>query len=514
MKRAMLLVTSALLAVGLLVAAPAPTHAKVKLAGWLKPSTTSVERHGQVTFRGFLPPRARRTVFLKSRVSWGWSAVGKSVTNRRGRFSFTYTAPGTPGKVVLRVVAPRRRINGRTYTRVRTPRRVLMIEPGPQAAQGDLTRITDGSDVSERPAVSADGRYVVFDSKAPNLVPGDTNEYRDVFVHDRQTGVTTAVTNGHGSSYAGAISADGRYIVFDSYASSLDPNDTNRARDVYIYDQLTDTAKRITDGNDNSCASTNASRSCGSGISADGRFVVFVSSASDLVPDDTNGYSDVFLYDRDTETTTAVTGGTAGAQVPAISADGRWISFSSSASNLVPLDRNRARDVFLFDREGDTLSRITNGNAGSYSSSSALTADGRYVTYYSSATDLVAGDTNQRDDVFVYDRVDDTTTLLTQGNNHSQVPTFSADGQHLAFESYSSDLAPGDHNDLVDVFVYDWESGATTRLSKGAGPSYGAMMSGDGGVIAFTSEAGNLVPNDTNNLADVFTWVRELPPPS
>lgn len=499
MKRAVVAhLCGALALAALLSLPPAPAGAAVSTVGELTLSAGTVRQGDVVTASGWIPPKASRTVLLQRKVSWGWSAVGRMKTDDKGRFSFDYVAEVKPGRLILRVLAPRRKINGKTYYMVKSPRRALVVEPDPQVP-GDITRITSGSNRSDRVALSADGRFLVFDSLAPDLVTGDTNDYQDVFVHDRETGTTTAVTNGRGTSYAGAISSDGRYIVFDSYASSLVPGDSNQSRDVFVYDRETDETTRITDGDDGSYVS---------GISADGRFVVYYSYASNLAPDDTNGYRDVFVYDRELLTTTKITGGNGAALAPAISADGRWISFYSGASNLVPGDRNRTRDVFLHDRETATTTRITNGNGASYSSALALSGDGRFVAFYSLASDLVEGDTNERSDIFVYDQATATTTKLTDGDNHSGDPSFSVDGLHVAFDSFASDLARGDVNGHNDVFVYDVATSITTRVTNGSGPSYGPAMSADGGYLAFSSLAGDLNPGDVNNMDDIFLWTR------
>lgn len=500
MKRVAAVLASAALALGVVTSLPAPAEARLRTVGKLRVSVTKVQRYDTIEVVGKVPPRARRKVILQRKTGWGWAAQMSSRTNARGRFHFSYEVRRAPGRLVLRVVAPRRFINGRRYQRVKTPRQRLKVVAPPRPAQGDIARITAGSNVSTHAVVSADGRFVTFESLAPDLVPGDTNDYQDVFLHDRQTGETTALTNGRGTSFAGALSADGRYVVFDSYASSLVPDDTNRERDVFIYDRSSGGLTRITDGNDGSYAAA---------ISADGRYVVYFSFADNLVPDDTNGYRDVFVYDQQTGQTTKLTGGNGAALAPSISADGRWVAFYSGASNLVPDDRNSTRDVFLYDRDTGTTTRVTNGNAASYTVPGALSADGRYLTYYSYASDLVDDDTNERADVFVYDRVAGSTTRLTDGDNHSQNPTISADGLHVAFESYASDLVRGDDNDQGDVFVYDVADALLTRITaQGTAPSSRATVSGDGGVVAFSSLAGDLVPDDTNNLEDVFAWAR------
>jgi Ca2+-binding RTX toxin-like protein len=204
---------------------------------------------------------------------------------------------------------------------------------------------TQGNDGSWVTSISADGRFVAFSSMASNLVPGDTNGREDVFVHDRQTGQTERVsvasngTQGNRDSYAGSISADGRFVVFVSEAANLVQGDTNGTRDIFVHDRQTGRTERVSvasDGTEGNRGSEAPS------ISADGRFVVFHSEASNLVPGDRNGCADIFVHDRQTGRTERVsmasdgTEGTNYSYDPSISADGRFVAFRSLAINLVP----------------------------------------------------------------------------------------------------------------------------------------------------------------------------------
>lgn len=230
---------------------------------------------------------------------------------------------------------------------------------------GETTRVSVASDGSQSdghswtPGISADGRYIAFDSSAANLVLGDTNEAIDVFVHDRQTGQTTRISvssdgeQGNGNSHAPSISGDGVYIAFGSYASNLVAGDTNDEYDVFVHNQLTGETSRV------SVSSGGLQGNAISGspsISSDGRYVVFASSASNLVPDDDNGNQDVFVHDLHTGETmllSSASDGTLGngdSGTPSISADGLYISFYSDANNLVPSDLNGSSDIFVHNR--------------------------------------------------------------------------------------------------------------------------------------------------------------------
>ncbi len=233
----------------------------------------------------------------------------------------------------------------------------------------------EGNGESRGAAISADGRWVAFLSVASNLVAGDTNATTDIFVHDRQAAVTTRVSVGPGSAqandssgdYGPSISADGRWVTFDSRAGNLVPGDTNNAIDVFVHDQQTGTTTLASVGIG---GAPGGGDSWGGAISAGGRWVAFSSTANNLVPGDTNFAADAFVFDRETGTTTRVSEGTGGTQgdgpalFPKVSADGRWVVFSSNASNLVTGDTNGVADVFLHDRQTATTARVSVGPGG------------------------------------------------------------------------------------------------------------------------------------------------------
>ena len=288
--------------------------------------------------------------------------------------------------------------------------------------------------------------------------------------------VDSAGNLGNDFSRSPSISADGRFVAFVSNASNLVPGDTNRETDIFVRDTLTNTTTGVSV---DSAGKPGNLQSLDPSISADGRFVAFYSSASNIVPGDTNGRSDIFVRDTLTNTTTRVSvdsagnQGNSGSTEPSISADGRFVAFYSSASNIVPGDTNDSDDIFVRDTLTNTTVSLdlAANQRNSFSYTPSISADGRFVAFTSGASNLVAGDTNDTDDIFVRDRLTNTTTRVSvdsagnQGNSYSYRPSISADGRFVAFESNSSNLVPGDTNRSLDIFVRDTLTNTTTRVS-------------------------------------------------
>jgi len=341
-----------------------------------------------------------------------------------------------------------------------------------------------GNSGSYQPSISADGRFVAFNSRASNIVPGDTNNTLDIFVRDTLTNTTTGVSvdsaGNQGNSGSGdpSISADGRFVAFTSAASNLVPGDTNNSFDIFVRDLSTNTTTRVSvdsAGNQGNSGSNYPS------ISADGRFVAFTSAASNLVPGDTNNLADIFVRDLLTNTTTRVSVDSAGNQAnlvssePSISANGRFVAFGSQGSNLVPGDTNNRNDIFVRDLLTNTTTGVSVDSAGklgnSISSLPSISADGRFVAFFSDASNLVPRDTNNSNDIFVRDLSTNTTTRVSvdsagnQGNGESYSPSISADGRFVAFYSGTTNLVPGDTNGSSDIFVRDTRANTTTRVS-------------------------------------------------
>ncbi|MDO8615493.1 MAG: signal peptidase I [Dehalococcoidia bacterium] len=379
------------------------------------------------------------------------------------------------------------------------------------------------------PAISADGRFVAFASDASNLVAGDSNRQSDVFVHDRQTGATERVSvdssgnQANGGSSEPAVSADGRYVAFVSAASNLVAGDSNSQSDVFVRDRQTGVTERASVDSDGSQGNGGSEAPA---ISGDGRFIAFVSAASNLVPGDSSGQSDVFVRDRQTGATERVSVDSAGNQAngssdtPAISGDGRFIAFVSAASNLIPGDTKGHSDVFVHDRQTGTTERVSVGTGGGEGDGSsdgpAISADGRFVAFQSKARNLVPRDFNRDQDIFVRDRQTGTTQRVSvdsagnQANNSTSAPAISGDGRFVAFQGGQSNLVPGDTNRFQDVFVHDHQTGATEQVSVDSAGYQGndhsglPAISGDGRFVAFWSYANNLVAGDGNVSQDVF----------
>jgi S-layer family protein/WD40 repeat protein len=399
-----------------------------------------------------------------------------------------------------------------------------------RAAAGDITRVSVSS--SEEQAngysrdadISADGRFVVFWSGASNLVAGDTNEWEDLFVRDIQTGETTRIsvstsgTQADNGSYYPAISGDGRFVAFMSDATNLVSGDTNGFSDIFLRDRQTNTTTRVSVSSNGTQA--NDISDSYAAISRDGRFIAFNSDATNLVAGDTNNASDVFVRDCQTGVAERISldsnevQANGGSSNPSISADGRFVAFSSSATNLVSGDTNASPDIFIRDRVAGVTTRVSLNSSGLEADRGAhdpaISSDGRYVTFSSVATNLLDEEPYGYDHVYLHDRQTGATTLVSiQSDGYQMVgwstmPDISSDGRYIAFEFDDR----GDGMAFVAIYIHDRLTGITTRVSSPGGgsedSSFGPAISANGSYVAFSSFNSRLVSNDTNGWNDVF----------
>lgn len=399
---------------------------------------------------------------------------------------------------------------------------LISVHVGGAPSNGDSTNAS----------VSADGRFVAFQSHATNLVASDVNAVDDIFVRDRGLGTTICVSldlNGNSAndlSWRPAISADGRYVAFYSNASDLVLGDSNGIPDVFVRRLPNGPTELVSISTGGAQQNNYSMAQYPPAISADGQVIAFVSLASNLVGSDTNSSYDVFVRDLTLGTTERVSVGNGMLEAnntsnsPSISADGRYVGFSSLASNLVAGDLNSSNDVFLHDTIQHTTELVSATPSGvpggSSSEESSISADGRFVAFVSAASNLVTNDTNFTPDVFVRDRhaavtrrvsVTSTGAQANSGGGNHRAPPISADGRFVAFVSQASNL--GTVNVWKDVFVRNRAAETTETESVDSSGiaannnSESTSMSADGRYLAFESLDTNLVSPATSG-SEIF----------
>ncbi len=411
--------------------------------------------------------------------------------------------------------------------------------PGDRVLEGGtplaLTRVstaadgTQANDTNFNPAISADGRFVVFGSLAGNLVPGVTNIVQDVFVKDLQTGaILTASTSasgvqGNDTSADPTITADGHFVAFSSNATNLVAGDSNFVSDVFVKDLASGAIVR---------ASTSASgvegnnSSFDAAISAAGRFVAFTSFAFNLTPGDRNTATDVYVKDLQTGAVVMASSDSSGissvggSAQPTISGDGQLVAFGSNAFDLVPGFNGAVTGILLKNLSSGAVTLMSTASDGTQANNSSfgpsISTDGHFLAFGSLASNLVANDTNAASDIFVKDLQTGTVVRAStaadgsEANNVSDLALISPDGHFVVFRSLASNLVPDDTNAAADIFVKDLVTGAIERISVGANgqqanaDSFGAAISADASVVAFLSSASNLLSGESNVVPDVF----------
>ncbi|MHB1458707.1 MAG: TolB family protein, partial [Armatimonadota bacterium] len=391
------------------------------------------------------------------------------------------------------------------------------------------------------PSISADGKYIAFNTGTAQLSPGDTDYSSDIFVRNQVKKTTELISissNGvksNGSSRSPSISADGRYVAFVSNSGNLVPDDTNNIGDIFVHDRIQGMTELISFSSSGMQGDRESGYN-GPSISADGRYVAFASRATNLIPGDVNDEVDIFVRDRVAGTTELVSVSSAGihgnnesAYGVDISGDGRYIVFTSRASNLVTGDTNGYDDVFIRDRLLNTTEIVSISSAGEIgdfiSEDGSISDDGRYVAFSSRAHNLVQGNLYGDQEIYIRDRLLGTTKMINysssgiQGNGYHRLPSISADGRYVAFQSDSTNLVANDINTDADIFIRDLLT-ETTEIVSVSSTGEQTFRSGndrpalnaDGRYVVFASSADNLVPGDTNKATDVFVRDRSDAP--
>lgn len=436
------------------------------------------------------------------------SADGKYIAYYSGSTTTTPDSP-PPGPC-----SPGEGCRPNIFLRDRRIHRITRVDKAPNDPSS-LARWPPG-DVSTTGAISADGRYIAFQSTYSTLVSNDTNDTWDIFVRDQRTGrvrrasVASSGAQANRASFTTALSTDGRYVAFTSTADNLVPGDTNVVPDVFLHDLRTARTTRVSVGSKGEQANAMRPRAfpeAGShlvSMSSNGRYVVFRSAATNLVAGDTNNGADFFLRDVVRGKTMRVSVSSTEAQADAdsrqpvgiaqwaVTDDGRYVFFNSDATNLVPNDQNGAEDLFVRDTVRGETRRVSLSSAGAEANRGV----------------------GEQDPGAVFTNTLGSATI--EPANRSPV-SFSGtpDGKYVAFSSGATNLAPGDVNEATDVFLRHIPTGTTTIVSvastgaQGDGPSNGPVLSADGRFVAFESVAENLASGDSNGFADIF--VHEVP---
>ncbi len=395
-----------------------------------------------------------------------------------------------------------------------------------------LTGLADADSVQS--SLSWNGELVLFTSFATNLVATDTNGATDVFLRNRVSGTTELISRRPNGVQANAASGGAMmdptatFFTYYSFATNLVASDTNGYSDVFRVQRDPDTSaisiQRVSKGFSGGEANGDSFLS---DISDDGTQIVYDSVATNLVAVDDNDWSDIFWYDANSDSTTKISisnnnsPGNNRSIRPRISSNGRYVVYLSEADNLVAGDTNNAADIFRVDLQSFDVERVsvsatgTQGDLGA-APEYALSPDGRYVVFASDSTNLVGGDTNGARDIFVRDMDTNTTRLISvsnqgvRANGDSYDPSISANGRYIGFNTIANNLFPEDTNGVGDAVVVD----RSTRIVRQVSESYDGseedadtgtpQFSEDGLSVTFFSDATNLVISDTNGFRDIF----------
>ncbi|MBX3025271.1 PD40 domain-containing protein [bacterium] len=414
-----------------------------------------------------------RAIYLLSQTARGYAAEGRSegtAVDGNGLLS-VYNS-----NAINLTSPPQTTSRNQVYLRDLDETASSLVSKAPDGKAGNRPSQSGGF----APGISADGRFVAFSSQATNLVPDDTNGLEDVFVANVATGEVELISRGidgpaNGVSGFPRLSADGRYVVFQSAARNLVADDTNNVTDIFLYDRAEGIMRRVSVGSDGAQAN---GASITPAISDDGRYVAFASRATNLVnPSPSDAFEQIYVADWETQSVQLGSvndqGQAANARsfLPDLTADGGEVAFKSEAFNLVPNDTNGVPDVFVRNLTTNTTQRVSVDDFGNQSNGLSggpgISADGRFVAFASFASNFVPDDGNGFSDVYVYDRFppgrnQGRIARVTIAYNNFGEPdqgvadfpvSISADGRWIGFASAASNLVPNDLNNDLDAFL-------------------------------------------------------------
>ncbi len=390
---------------------------------------------------------------------------------------------------------------------------------------------TDGGGMGRYdPGVSNNGRYVVFWSYSPTVVPGDSNNTSDVFLYDATTGVTTLISRNaagapaNGGSSLGVISANGKFIAFQSSATDLDVGAPQGSVLVYRYNVATGRVKLASTSHTGGLPS---SWSINANISSDGRYIAYTSAAHNVVRGDHNKVPDVFRYDAVAGTTIKVSQTLTGGETNkssnsgwqgGISGDGRYVVYTAAATNMGPIDTNNDSDAYVHDVQTGTTTLASPGLDGKAAGAVAtgISDNGKFVSLGSQSDQLAPGDTDENDGAFVYNANTNTVKLISRASTEwpdgvtAASTSISANGRYVTF-----DAIPVGSTTIADTYLYDRTTNQTSKISvtpngsNANGGSGCSSISRSGNYLAFCSGATNLVPGDPiGATSDIFLWSR------